>query len=292
MILIDCEMISKKRKGDNMALIKCPECNKDVSDSAEACPNCGYGIKLYVTSPCERERIENARMERESKENEKRKLEKEKKYLIAQIRANPRMLEDCYNPNVKVSCRTTKTLYAELMCIYEYKYETLWISLYRVQPTDEDDLTNLYEYVCKKCYEAYIDEEGYIRAVGTGDEYGEIGTFLVENYKYKTRRSKFLPHSYPCDMEYRSEGCYIATAIYGSYDCLEVLTLRRFRDEVLSKTWYGKVFIQIYYAVSPKLIEVFGEVELVRGFCKKKLDRVVSYLNGKGISPDKYIDKA
>ena len=28
-----------------MALIKCPECNKEVSDCAEACPHCGYPIK-------------------------------------------------------------------------------------------------------------------------------------------------------------------------------------------------------------------------------------------------------
>lgn len=27
-----------------MALITCPECGKDVSDSAVACPNCGFGI--------------------------------------------------------------------------------------------------------------------------------------------------------------------------------------------------------------------------------------------------------
>ena len=27
-----------------MALIKCPECGKDVSTSAEACPHCGYPI--------------------------------------------------------------------------------------------------------------------------------------------------------------------------------------------------------------------------------------------------------
>ena len=25
-----------------MALIKCPECKKDISDKAEVCPNCGY----------------------------------------------------------------------------------------------------------------------------------------------------------------------------------------------------------------------------------------------------------
>lgn len=31
-----------------MALIKCPECGKkNVSDSAESCPECGYGIKAH-----------------------------------------------------------------------------------------------------------------------------------------------------------------------------------------------------------------------------------------------------
>lgn len=31
-----------------MALIKCPECDREnVSDSAESCPNCGYGIKVH-----------------------------------------------------------------------------------------------------------------------------------------------------------------------------------------------------------------------------------------------------
>ena len=28
-----------------MALIKCPECGRDVSDSAITCPNCGYPLK-------------------------------------------------------------------------------------------------------------------------------------------------------------------------------------------------------------------------------------------------------
>lgn len=28
-----------------MALIKCPECKKDISDKAEVCPNCGYELK-------------------------------------------------------------------------------------------------------------------------------------------------------------------------------------------------------------------------------------------------------
>lgn len=31
-----------------MALIICPECGKNVSESAESCPNCGYSIKKHV----------------------------------------------------------------------------------------------------------------------------------------------------------------------------------------------------------------------------------------------------
>lgn len=33
-----------------MALIRCPECNHEVSDSAEICPNCGYRIKKYSST--------------------------------------------------------------------------------------------------------------------------------------------------------------------------------------------------------------------------------------------------
>ena len=34
-----------------MAIIKCPECNKEISDTAKTCIHCGYkikGIKLYL----------------------------------------------------------------------------------------------------------------------------------------------------------------------------------------------------------------------------------------------------
>lgn len=44
--------------------------------------------------------------------------------------------------------------------------------------------------------------------------------------------------------EHSSGGCYIATAVYGSYDCPEVWTLRRFRDNFLAENWLGRMFIR------------------------------------------------
>ncbi len=35
----------------SMALIKCPECGRDVSDRAQACPQCGYPIAAPVQVP-------------------------------------------------------------------------------------------------------------------------------------------------------------------------------------------------------------------------------------------------
>lgn len=50
-----------------MALINCPECGKEnVSDSAETCPSCGYGIKAYYQA-IETKKIEE---EKEKKERE------------------------------------------------------------------------------------------------------------------------------------------------------------------------------------------------------------------------------
>ena len=72
------------------------------------------------------------------------------------------------------------------------------------------------------------------------------------------------------------EGCYIATCVYGSYDAPEVLTLRRFRDEILKKHMLGRAFIRCYYAISPHLVKCFGESEWFHRFWRKRLDGMVA----------------
>jgi len=85
--------------------------------------------------------------------------------------------------------------------------------------------------------------------------------------------------------------CYVATAVYGSYDCPEVWTLRRFRDNILDATWYGKSFIKTYYAISPTLVKWYGNTSWFKYLWRKPLDKLVKSLNCRGVKNTPYIDK-
>lgn len=86
-------------------------------------------------------------------------------------------------------------------------------------------------------------------------------------------------------------GCYVATAVYGSYDCPQVWTLRRFRDNTLAETWYGRAFIRTYYAISPTLVKWFGDTEWFKNMWRGKLDRMVENLQAQGVEDTPYEDR-
>lgn len=89
----------------------------------------------------------------------------------------------------------------------------------------------------------------------------------------------------------QKQGCYVATCVYGSYDCPEVWTLRRYRDGVLGRTWYGRKFIRLYYAISPTAVRLFGKTRWFHKLFRRRLDRMVKRLNGKGFDNTPYQDK-
>lgn len=89
----------------------------------------------------------------------------------------------------------------------------------------------------------------------------------------------------------KAGGCYVATCVYGSYNCPQVWTLRRFRDNTLGSTWYGRLFIRVYYAVSPTLVKWFGNTNWFKKLWRGKLDRMVRNLQSKGVEDTPYEDK-
>lgn len=89
----------------------------------------------------------------------------------------------------------------------------------------------------------------------------------------------------------KGKGCYVATCVYGSYDCPQVWTLRRYRDDTLGSTWYGRAFIRTYYAISPTLVKWFGKTKWFKKMWKGSLDRMVKKLQDKGVENTPYEDK-
>lgn len=87
-------------------------------------------------------------------------------------------------------------------------------------------------------------------------------------------------------------GCYVATAVYGSYDCPEVWTLRRYRDYTLAETWYGRMFVHVYYAISPTLVKWFGDTNWFKDMWRPTLDRMVIRLNNDGVADTPYQDRS
>lgn len=77
----------------------------------------------------------------------------------------------------------------------------------------------------------------------------------------------------------KKEGCYIATAVYGSYDAPEVRVLRRFRDEKLKKTVLGRAFVRAYYRLSPPLAEKLRNAGWINGLVRSALNCWVHHLN-------------
>ncbi len=85
-------------------------------------------------------------------------------------------------------------------------------------------------------------------------------------------------------------GCYVATAVYGSYDCPEVWTLRRFRDYHLKQSALGRLFIEAYYATSPTLVSWFGDRKAFQIPTRSILNAFVATLKRKGYSDTPYDD--
>ena len=79
----------------------------------------------------------------------------------------------------------------------------------------------------------------------------------------------------------KKEGCYIATMIYGSYHSDEVISLRLYRDTKLSSSIFGRIFIKIYYLISPLLVMIFEHNLFVHRLIKVQLDKFVKRYKGK-----------
>ncbi len=73
----------------------------------------------------------------------------------------------------------------------------------------------------------------------------------------------------------KSSGCYIATACYGNEFAPEVISLKEFRDNVLSKNIFGRLFIKTYYFLSPTIADKLKNMKHLNSFIRKNILDVI-----------------
>ncbi len=89
----------------------------------------------------------------------------------------------------------------------------------------------------------------------------------------------------------KKNGCYIATCVYGSYDCPQVWVLRRYRDFYLRERFLGRLFIRLYYTFSPVVIKLFGNTSSFKQLFSRILNKKIEKLTTLGYSSEPYTDK-
>ncbi len=177
------------------------------------------------------------------------------------------IMENCFVNNPFSQQKVLKDLYKNYL-------ETV-ISAYRICASIANSVEDVNKYIGRILY--------FSRKFHEIDEtYSVPSKESLEEIYFKEEKE---------EVEKQSDGCYVATAVYGSYDCPQVWTLRRFRDYELASTFYGRAFIHIYYAVSPTAVKLFGDTKWFNDFFKARLDKMVSSLNEKGIEDTEYEDR-
>ena len=144
-----------------------------------------------------------------------------------------------------------------------------------------------YGDIAVECWKLGVRQHNILNGVFT-DKQGNAAVIKTYNDKIKQYDSSYQA---PQTNMTQDGGCYVATCVYGSYDCPQVWTLRRYRDNTLASTWYGRAFIHTYYAISPTIVKWFGHTQWFKNLWKNKLDKMVSNLRSNGVEDTPYQDK-
>jgi len=111
-------------------------------------------------------------------------------------------------------------------------------------------LLDLYKHIFSKLDRIKIDQETNL-------------FYQEKKQEFKTISNHIAP---------QSGGCYIATMAYGDYAHPQVIELRNFRDDFLSKSIVGRYFIKFYYAYSPRLAKKLKHKQNINLVIRKGLD--------------------
>jgi hypothetical protein len=127
------------------------------------------------------------------------------------------------------------------------------------------------------CNDSIDDPVELLKAVSTMESIGQLKMTPRCRVIYKENRDT-LVHNLKIAQQTSSDGCYVATMVYGSTGASEVIALRRFRDRTLSRSFLGRTFIKIYYRYSPRFVRRVQHLTWLHRLIKFLLDPLVKYI--------------
>lgn len=229
-------------------------------------------------------------------------------YLVAIRTENPNEYKSVIERyRMIVATPTSRATYAYIMALEEMGRANEVVKASEMLLNHHDDTAKdfMLERICVGLSQAYFEGEGasanyekayeYVKLAAQYNPDCELVNFFESGNARKAFHAKHINKSTqnPTSQSSSSSGgCYVATAVYGSYDCPQVWTLRRFRDDVLAKSFAGRLFIRTYYAISPTLVKWLGHCDWFRNLWKPTLDRMVKKLNDNGTEDTPYQDRS
>ncbi|MDO9529792.1 MAG: CFI-box-CTERM domain-containing protein, partial [Syntrophales bacterium] len=90
-------------------------------------------------------------------------------------------------------------------------------------------------------------------------------------------RTQCTPCGHIFDLK-EKKGCFIATAAYGTPLSEDVLLLRKLRDDWLINKCWGRIFVQVYYQISPFFADFIKQRPLYQSFVRKLLRPLIWFL--------------
>ena len=88
------------------------------------------------------------------------------------------------------------------------------------------------------------------------------------------------PSTYHLSAKLKGSACYFVTYCYG-YNSVEYHSMIRFRDEILSLTWAGRLLISFYYLISPLLIRWALRSPLFETVIRRSTKKIVKHIRSR-----------
>jgi len=179
-------------------------------------------------------------------------------YSLSDLMENAKFGDDEWTLNMAVQLATIQALYDEAMDV-----------------APPDSMANIhYKYVqAMKHYETSthliakgVDEldvnliNQATAEILTGAQFMDEATKLIDEFVKGHTAEVTTPPPKPEE----DEGCFIATAVYGTDTAQELDILREFRDEVLLSNNLGVSFVSFYYRTSPSIANFISQHDVLR----------------------------